>query len=1360
MNRDIAIVGISGKFPGAVNPDALFDNLKVGMDCVEDITMKRIKETTLPETAEYRRCGFLDDIDKFDHAFFGISFAEAKTMSPEQRLLLEVTHAAIENAGYPPTSLGGSNTAVFATVAGSEYYKHASEFASTLVTGNSREFLVAKIARLFNLKGSAMAIECSCSSSLVAVHNACNELITGDAEMAIVAGVNLLLFPFLKKDFQLDMDSKDGKSRAFSAKADGMSYGEIAAAIVLKPLEKALSDNDNIHAVIKGSAVNNNGSDSASITAPDSQTQADVLVKTWQKAGVSALDITYIEAHGSGTQLGDSLEIDALNLAFRVYTGEKHLCPISTVKSNLGHGRSVSGLAGLIKTVLCLKNKVLLPMIHFDEPSHIIDFANASVFVNTALGPWQPAEGKKRLAGVTSIGASGTNCHLVLEEAAQRASVHPRGAGRTVYHIPVSGKTPQAMRRNMVALLNYLSTRTTLPVEDVSYTLTHGRDHYDYRVSFLVSSIDELHDKIRSALQETPDPKTAAIPKLILITSDSLTLDEEVIARFRNTFSVFDDSWNQCEAVLTLNSAPLKDVAFQYSLYQLLQSMGIVTDHLLPIGFGRIVQQIIEEEISLKEGILAASAYQYQPIQNKEERLQNLLNKFAAEENTTFLELSAQGTLYEPLQKYNVMRDPIYFVNLTKEPDARHALLYLANALYGRRVINRIDYRLMPRGKGKKIELPTYQFEPKRCWLRETPLPMDQQAQKGNQGKSCLKEDAGNMENKLAEIFSEVLELSELSVFDNFFELGGDSLKATKVIGKINRLYQLKLNFEDLFDFPSIEQLTAYLARQVGTEKRLLMIWEMVLQQSDLTPEDNFFELGGHSLLATSMILLIKSEFNISLNFEDIFRNQTVTSLSSFIDAQLEDARGQCVNDIKSAPLAKFYKLTFAQQSIWAQHQKNTASNNVMGVSLEGPLDEKVIDKAIRALLEKHESLRTIFKRVDQEPRQVILQGKELDIKILVTDARNRGDAEMIIDDAFTEEYTYTYDLSTFPLFRIRLIRTAPSKHICILNLHPIISDRWSMAVFTKDFFHGYEKLMVNEAIPAPLVPVQVKDYAEWQRTPAFATILERQQSYWLSQFRDPVPPLSLPYESKAPDTQAIAAGHVCIRLGAEQTNRLRDMAQQSNATLFMVLLTAYNILLGKSCDSEDVVVGTPMAGRHFGELNTLVGSFENIVAIRTKPLAGMQFKEFLASVAQTVSDALKNQDYPFDELVRKLQAKSGTGRNPLFDTMFLVLDNKRSTVRFADIMATPYPHKSETIRLNLITEVREYDNDLHIDFAYSAALFSRKTIDRLTLCLKTIISAVTENAAIKIGDIDFSKSGAHYQRLPASNTDGTRHPV
>jgi amino acid adenylation domain-containing protein len=1362
MNKDIAIIGISGRFPKANNLDELFDNLKAGVDCIGALSKERIEQTTLPENQQYRNCGYLEDIDKFDYKFFGVSLAEAKTMSPEQRILLEVTHAAIENSGYSPAFFNGSNTAIYVSIANSEYYRHASEFVPTLVTGNSPEFLVAKIARQFNLKANASSIESSCSSSLVALHTACNEILVGDADMAVVAGVNLVLFPLLQKGFGLDLDAPDGKSKAFSEHANGMSYGEIAAAVILKPLEKAQADKDIIHAIIKSTAVNNNGVQSSSITAPDSKSQAAVLKKAWIKAGIDPRELSYIEAHGSGTKLGDSLEIEALNLAFGEYTKESQICPISTIKSNTGHARSVAGLAGLFRTVLALKHKVLFPTLHVEEPSSLIDFKNSAVYINTEFRNWELTTHAKRMAGITSIGVSGTNCHVVLEEApTDSPGQKNKILSQEYFHIPLSGKTEIALLQNIKALLDHLSKNQQLPIEDISYTLSTGRDPYEYRRSYLVNSIQELITLLKEDLKVNTPAKYIGNAKLVFIFSDSTSLAEGVIGDFRK-YEIFNKCWASCESIMPLNVNSLKDFAFQYSFYQLLHAIDVTTDHVLPLGIGTIVQEVIDKEISLEEGLNLAKEYTTVEIQNKEERVKKLVKRFSEEGYVTFLDMAAAGALSDILRRYDKWDEPVYFSAIDPKNKNGNFLMHIVHELYKRKIDAHASFALTYNSMGRKIELPTYQFEKKRCWLRDQPKAVESTEMEANKTHVLKEISAGNTEHAIAEMIAEVLGIKTLSIHDNFFELGGDSLKATKVIMKLNEYYHVSLDFEDIFDFPQIASLATFINKQINTERKVTIIWETILQTKELQPGDNFFELGGHSLMATTMLVALNKEFKVQLNFEDVFQHPTIGELSTCIDEKLQIEAIATKEEINPAPEQACYELTYSQKRMWFLNHfegGNSAYNNVIAVYLDGELNEDVFNKAVFSIIAQHESLRTIFKTIGEEPKQFILDTNDITFRTDIIDVTNIENTGATIDAALKEEYNYAFDLSAFPLFRTRLIKVENNRHVCILNQHHIISDGWSLSVFIENFHLFYDQLLNGKQAEIKPLKFQIKDYAEWQYKPYFQSILKKQESYWLHLFNEPVPTLHLPLDNPRPAVQSFEGDHVYFNINAEESAALKKIAKDTGATLFMVLLSVYNILLSKLGNSEDIAVGTPVAGRRFEGLQPLIGLFVNTIVLRNHPLSELNYTTFLRDVKKKMLEALNNQDYPYEELVKKVLKDRDTSRNPIFDTLFLLQNNRSLSADFNNIKTTRYQSKSTTTQFDLLLEAAETANGIAFDFSYSTVLFKKETILNFIAYFKNCISIIVANPQIKISDIELLPASERKKIIMDWNNTAAEYP-
>ncbi|MFW9261376.1 type I polyketide synthase, partial [Nostoc sp. CALU 546] len=438
--KGIAVIGMVGRFPGAKSIDEFWDNLCQGKESISFFSDEELEASGVDPAwlndRNYVKAGVrLSDIEMFDAPFFDFSPKEAEIIDPQHRILLECAWEALENAGYNPSS-GKGLTGVYVGTNMSNYFlsnlsSHPDIIQSrglAVIYGNSQDFAATRVSYKLNLKGPSINVQTACSTSLVAVHSACQGLLNYECDMALAGGISIESLQKQGYFYQEgSITSPDGHCRAFDANAQGTIFGDGAGIVVLKRLEDALTDGDCIHAVIKGSAINNDGAAKVGYTAPSVSGQAEVIAEAQAIAGVAAETITYIEAHGTGTALGDPIEISALKKAFAARTKQKNFCAIASVKTNIGHLNTAAGVTGLIKTVLALKNQQIPPSLHFQQPNPEIDFANSPFYVNTKLSPWQ-SNGTPRRAGVSSFGIGGTNAHVILEQAPD-LRLGGRGAG-------------------------------------------------------------------------------------------------------------------------------------------------------------------------------------------------------------------------------------------------------------------------------------------------------------------------------------------------------------------------------------------------------------------------------------------------------------------------------------------------------------------------------------------------------------------------------------------------------------------------------------------------------------------------------------------------------------------------------------------------------------------------------------------------------------------------------------------------------------------------------------------------------------------------------------------------------------------
>ena len=494
---DIAIVGMSCRFPGAHNPAAFWENLAKGIESIARLSDEQMLRAGVParflsDPNFVKAAPILEGPGLFDAAFFGFSPTEAQTMDPQHRILLELAHEALEDAACDPARYPG-RIGVFTGSAMNTYFmnsglpsRFAEDYIPTLIV-NDKDFLSTRISYKLNLKGPSITIQTACSTSLVAVHLARQSLLSEESDIALAGAVSVRV-PH-ESGYFCDgggVVSPDGHVRAFDAKANGTVFGSGGGIIVLKRLADAIANRDTIHAVIKGSAVNNDGSEKAGYTAPSVNSQADAIVEALANAGVEGDTISYIEAHGSGTPLGDSIELTALTKAFRTFTQRSGYCAVGSVKTNVGHLDAAAGIAGIIKTVLALKHRQLPASLHYTAPNPEISFAQTPFYVNTQLAPWD-GEGSRR-AGVMSTGMGGTNAHVVLEEA-------PNSADLVCPDLPqllvLSAKSETALDAAATRLLEFLKNDAAVEIADVVYTLQAGRKAFPHRRAVVCASRED-----------------------------------------------------------------------------------------------------------------------------------------------------------------------------------------------------------------------------------------------------------------------------------------------------------------------------------------------------------------------------------------------------------------------------------------------------------------------------------------------------------------------------------------------------------------------------------------------------------------------------------------------------------------------------------------------------------------------------------------------------------------------------------------------------------------------------------------------------------------------------------------------------
>jgi len=897
MENAIAIIGMTGRFPGAKNLDEFWNNLCNGVESVQNFSREQLIEMgidkNLLDNPQYVPAdAILDDMDKFDAGFFGYSAREAEIMDPQHRLFLESAWEVLESAGYS-SELYDGRIAVYAGANLSSYmirniYSNPALVRQLgsfkIMIANGQDFLATKVSHKMNLMGPSVNVNTLCSSSMVAVHFACQNLLNYGCDIAIAGGVSLQVTRNEAFFYQEGgIGSADGHCRAFDAKANGTVSGSGLAIVVLKRLEDAIADGDYIHAVIRGTGINNDGAVKNSYTAPSVDGQSQCIAEAIAMSGVNPETITYIDAHGTGTNLGDPIEIAALTKAYRAYTDKKQYCAIGSVKTNIGHLVHAGGLASLIKTVLSMQHRQIPPSLNFEEPNPKIDFVNSPFYVNTRLSKWE-SNGTPLRAGVSSFGIGGTNTHVILEEAPQ---IEPSEKSKRPWQLIIlSAKTETALEKMTSNLAEYVKNHQELDLADIAFTLQVGRRNFAHKrflvcrdKNDLITSLQNLQsDKVYTHFQKAKEQQTAFVfphyerwyPEMghVLYETEKgfrKTVDKcaeilmDLISR-----DIRNDMYNKSE-VSDERISRIGMFVTEYALAKLLMSLEVTPDIMIGQGVGELVAACIAGVFSLEDALKLVSADDIASMQNVAEQValkeptipfvsgvtgKGISDAEALDPNY-WAELLNTSNAFEAgiedmLKDQNLVLieiGPDIVANIKTDdlPEANRdgrviALMpgsfmgdedykfFIENIgrywLYGGRVN---WYKLYKNERRHRIPLPTYPFERQRYWIEP--------------GKQNDEDEGGAALDKR----------------------------------------------------PRPELETPYVAPRNDTERKIAEICEDILGYDKIGVNDDFFELGGHSLLAVAFIARLRKVFKQDISLERLFENTTVAKLSAIFGSESED---------------------------------------------------------------------------------------------------------------------------------------------------------------------------------------------------------------------------------------------------------------------------------------------------------------------------------------------------------------------------------------------------------------------------------------------------------------------------------------
>lgn len=835
----IAIIGMGCRFPGgADSPEAFWKLLSDGVDAIAPIPIDRWNvddyydpNPDTPGKMYARQGGFLPDIDRFDSQFFGISAQEARSLDPQQRLLLEVSWEALENANQASDRLFNSTTGVFIGICSNDYNRvlwgenDQTRIDAFSATGNALSVAAGRLSYILGLKGPSLTVDTACSSSLVAVHLACQHLRHKECNLALVGGVNLLLAPDSTIAFsKTRMLAADGRCKTFDAKANGYVRGEGCGVIVLKRLSDAVAEKDNILAVIRGSAVNHNGR-SSSLIAPNGLSQQAVIRQALENGKVNPAQVSYVEVQGTGTALGEPIEVEALAAVFNQNRLPNQPLVIGSVKTNIGHLEAASGIASLIKVVLAMQHGEIPPHLHFQEPNPYINWDKLAVKVPTQRTAWTEGE-QPRLAGISAFGFSGTNAHIILEEVPGRQGNNDNFSvvTRPLHILTLSAKTEESLVQLAQKYEKYLIANPNVSLADVCFTANFGRSHFSHRLSIVASAISELTEKLaafsigKSSVNCFTGVATIN-PKVAFLFGDENSISQNMGNELYETQPIFRESVDRCRKILhfymenTLEKtlSPNTQTSLfilEYSLFQLWKSWGIEPAAVMGEGVGEFVAACVSGVFSLEDALKL--------IVQKEH---STSEKFA---------LVAREIIYSPPQIPLVFKHPGKLAALPKLSewqnqeisdgeilclsslvDWQQILQILAKLYVSGAAINWLNFA--PNYPHRFVQLPTYSWQKKSYWV-------DSEPKEKIPPQPIIKESltAQDIQVWLVQQVAQALGIKpeELDINSTFDSYGLDSMLAISIASAGQQFLGFEVSPLLLLHYPTIKQLAEHLAKE------------------------------------------------------------------------------------------------------------------------------------------------------------------------------------------------------------------------------------------------------------------------------------------------------------------------------------------------------------------------------------------------------------------------------------------------------------------------------------------------------------------------------------------------------------------
>ncbi|CAH9063369.1 D-alanine--D-alanyl carrier protein ligase [Pseudoalteromonas holothuriae] len=1441
---EVAVVGLSLRLPACVDAATFWQNLSEGNELIkffseEQLRSYGVSESLLQQENYVKAGAFLDEPFQFDAEFFNYVPREAEFMDPQLRLLHECSWQALQDAGCNPHTTDQAVGMYCGSAQNINWLRQVSNHVGDgvgevydLKMLYQREFFNTRVAYNLNFNGPSLTIDSTCSTSLVAIHLAAQGLLSGDCDVALAGGV--CVSPLTKGySYHKGMiQSADGHCRTFDAQANGTVPGNGIGLVALKRLEDAIADGNHIYGVLKGSAINNDGSAKPGYTAPSVKGQKQVINLATDNAEVDPDSIDFIECHGTATKIGDPIEVQALQQAY----GDKgDQCLIGSVKSNVGHLDAAAGVIGFIKAIMSVHHKSLPASLHFTQLNENINFSDSKFAVNDTLRQLDN-EHRPLRGAVSSFGIGGTNAHVIVEEYIEQRSFNYDA--RRYEMFPISAKTDYSAQANYDALANWQPHSERLA--DLAYSVQVRDSQFTYRRSFIAQSLDQLKQatcSVQPGWSFNGDGQK--LNKLAFMFPGQGGQYLNMAADLYQYEQSFKDIVDACFSLLTVeqssywktllfsqdptdselltstdNAQPLLFI-IEYSLARYLMDLGVKPDYLIGHSLGEYVAACLAGVFSLEDALTLVIARGQLMAQAPVGAMLSIASEFTHVKPLLHDELELAASNSASLYVVAGSEEAIVDAQAKCEQMGIKSTRLHTSKAYHCYLMNEVLPKFRTQVEQMTLHAPQLPFFSNLSGelIRQDEATDPEYWVTHLRGAVNFASAVGNLFAAGVSHFVEVGPGNALSTFVRSHEHANnvlvmntlrhpkepidDDLVLHQVLSRLycsgvnldwsryNQHRQPKMVAVPAYQFQptkyaqvmgqtsntevaqkksakaSIEHArpnlsSAMLAPRNEQEQAMAQFWKSIFTLSEVGVNDNFFELGGHSLLATRVLNFISEAFDADLQIADVFETPTIAGLVE--KAQTQEKSTDNAHRIQVIDRNQLVPASFQQRRLWLIDQLEGSSsqyNMPASFILHGALDREALQQSINALVVRHEVLRTNFEEVDGEAFLKVNPVCDIPIDFKDLSHLDKQQQALSVREIADSDAIKPFDLAQDPMIRLSVLRLKADSHMLAFNVHHIVSDGWSEMILVRDFQAFYLGFAKAQTVALPELDLQYIDYAYWQRNWLQGEQLEAELSHWESRLTGAPVVHNLPLDRPRATRQTFNGDKFQRKITQAHLHVLKDIARQEGVTLFMMLETILSLVVGRWSGQQDIMIGTPIAGRNDKRLEPLLGFFVNTLVLRNNLSGNPSFKELLGRTREVALDAFAHPHVPFDMVVERVCPQVGNSHSPLFQILFALQNYERTTLSLGELEFEKVEQKvSAKCDLSLLTA--EVEDGLLADWYFNTDLFDAQTITKMADHFELAIAGLCEvnGDFANINELPMVTADEYQWMLPLAQTE------